>query len=98
MATFLDVDPATLHVPPSRLTGVDLFKLARQIARYGQSTAGLPPWVHRDANGRLKIMNGVTRATRVAQLLPETLIRVEVTAEEPSADFSNLPTIGDTLS
>ena len=98
MATFLDVDPATLHVPPSRLSGADLFKLARQIARYGESTVGMPPpWVHRDANGRLKIMDGVTRATRVAQLLPGTLIRVEVTAEEPSADFSNLPTIGDTL-
>jgi len=46
-AQLLDVDPRTLHVPPSRLSGADPFKLQRQIARFGASTAGMPaPWVY----------------------------------------------------
>ncbi len=98
MATFLDVDPATLHVPPSRLAGADPIKLTRQLSKHGLSTAGMPPpWVHRDGNGRLKVMDGVTRATRVAKWLPGAVIRVQVTAEESNSDFSTLPTIGDVL-
>jgi hypothetical protein len=98
MPTFLDVDPATLHLPPERLTGADPGKFARQFSRYGLSNVGMPaPWVHRDGNGRLKVMDGVTRATRVAKYLPGVLIRVEVTAEKPNADYSMYPPVGDTL-
>jgi len=43
MATqVLDVDPRTLHVPPSRLSGADPFKLQRQIAQFGSSTVSMP--------------------------------------------------------
>ncbi|MFO0821848.1 MAG: hypothetical protein U0792_01820 [Gemmataceae bacterium] len=98
MAEYLDVDPRTLHLPPSRSRGADPIKLTRQFSRHGRSTAGMPPpWVHRDGKGRLRLIDGVTRATRVAKYLPGVLIRVEVTAEQPSADYSSLPTIGDTL-
>ena len=98
MAEFLDVDPRTLHLPPSRFGGADPIKLTRQISRHGLSTAGMPPpFVHRDAAGRLILMDGVTRATRVARLLPGQLIRVEVTLDEPRADYSALPTVEDTL-
>jgi hypothetical protein len=77
---------------------VDPGKFARQLSRYGLSTAGMPaPWVHRDGNGRLKVMDGVTRATRMAKYLPGVLIRVEVTAEKPNADYSTYPTIGERL-
>ena len=68
---FLDVDPRTLHLPPSSRHGADPGKLQRQIARFGRSTAGMPaPWVYRGSDGALVISNGVTRATRVAKLLP----------------------------
>jgi hypothetical protein len=98
MPTYLDVDPATLHLPPARWQGADPGKLARQISRHGASVVGMPtPLVHRDPNGRLKLMDGVTRATRIAKLLPGTPIRVEVIEEKPNADYSTCPTVGDTL-
>jgi hypothetical protein len=40
--------------------------------------------------------NGVTRATRVANLNPGTLIRVEVIGQPPKA-FAGEPKIGDFL-
>ena len=98
MAEYLDVDPRTLHLPLSRRDGADPLKLTRQLSKHGLTTAGMPPpWVHRDGNGLLKVMYGVTRATRVAKYLPGVLIRVEVTAEFPTADYASLPTIGDLL-
>jgi hypothetical protein len=39
----------------------------------------------------------VTRATRVAQLLPGQLVTVEVIDEDDTQDFSDLPTVGDLL-
>jgi hypothetical protein len=45
----------------------------------------------------MMIMDGVTRATRVAKVLPGQPIRVDITEELPNKDFSGLPTIGDTL-
>jgi hypothetical protein len=98
MATqLLDVDPRTLHVPPSRLSGADLFKLHRQIASFGASTVGMPaPWVYRGSDGELQLYNGVTRATRIAKLSPGTLIRVEVVGNL-TAPVGHLPTIGELL-
>ena len=98
MAEYLDVDPLTLHLPSTRLSGADPAKLTRQFSKHGLATTGMPRlWVHRDRNGLLKIMDGVTRATRVAKWLPGQTVPVEVTQEDPDDDFSNLPTIGDTL-
>ena len=98
MATqVLDVDPRTLHLPPSRVSGADPFKLHRQIARFGSSTAGMPaPWVYRGSDEELQIYNGVTRATRIAKLSPGTLIQVEVVGNL-KAPVGHLPTIGDLL-
>jgi hypothetical protein len=98
MATkLLDVDPRSLHMPPSRLSGADPFKLHRQIALFGSSTVGMPaPWVYRGSDGELQLYNGVTRATRIAKLSPGTLIRVEVVGNLV-APVGNLPTIGDLL-
>jgi hypothetical protein len=98
MATqLLAVDPRTLHVPPSRRSGADLFKLHRQIALFGSSTAGMPsPWVYRGSDGELQLYNGVTRATRIAKLSPGTLIQVEVVGNL-AAPVGHLPTIGDVL-
>ena len=94
----LQVDPRQLRVPPSRLTGADPLKLHRQIAKFGKDTAGMqPPWVHRGKDDELMIVDGVTRATRVAKLLPGTLITVLVTEDHPNRDFARWPTIGDVL-
>ena len=94
---FVDVDPRTLRVGSQCLSGANPFKLARQIARHGSSTAGMPPlWVEEDADGLLGILDGMTRATRAAKLLPGVLIRVEVT-EPARQSLAARPTIADTL-
>jgi hypothetical protein len=94
-ADFRDVDPAELRLPPSRLSGADPYKLQRQIARFSKFTAGMPPvWVYEGSDGVLEIVNGVTRATRIAKLAPGTTIRVEVIGHlrRPRGHF---PKIGD---
>jgi hypothetical protein len=90
-----DVDPAELRLPPSRLSGADPYKLQRQIARFGKSSAGMPAvWVYEGSDGVLEIINGVTRATRIAKLAPGTTIPVEVIGQlrRPRAHY---PKIGD---
>jgi hypothetical protein len=94
---FLDVDPGSLRLPPSRPQGADPFKLQVQIARFGRSTVGMPALeVYRGSDAELMIFNGVTRATRVAKLLPGVLIRVEV-LDDLRIPFGHLPTVKDQL-
>ena len=51
---FLDIDPRTLRLPPSRLQGADPYKLQVQVARFGQSTVGMPALeVYRGSDGEL---------------------------------------------
>jgi hypothetical protein len=72
MPEFIEVDPAELHLPPSRAQGADPYKLARQIAKHGDSLDGMPPLqVVRGKDGHLRINDGVTRATRAAQASQE---------------------------
>lgn len=94
---FVDVDPRTLRVPRSRLSGADPVKLQRQIRLFESSMAGMPtPWVVRGTDGELMLMNGVTRATRIAKLAAGTLITVEIIDDLPGK-AGHLPTIGDLL-
>jgi hypothetical protein len=94
---FLDVDPRTLHLPPSSRYGADPGKLRRQIARFDRSSAGMPaPWVDRSSDGALVISDGVTRATRVAKLLPGILMRVEMIGDQRTS-VGHHPTVGDRL-
>ena len=98
MAEILTVDPRTLHLPSQRRAGADPAKLARQIAVHGKSVQGMPPiWVTRGKDGELIINNGVTRAVRVAKLLPGQLVTVDVIDEIPGWDLSPYPTVGDLL-
>jgi hypothetical protein len=93
----VDVDPRTLHLPPSRLSGADPYKLQRQIARFGASSVGMPPpWAYPGTDGALMVYNGVTRASRIAKLAPGMSIRIEGigTLRGP---VGHLPTIGDRL-
>ena len=55
-----------------------------------------PPEVKRGTDGELVIYDGVTRATRVAKYLPETLITVEVTGNL-KGPVGGLPTVGAKL-
>ena len=72
-------DPRELRVPPSRSSGADPYKLQQQIVRFGESAAGMPPiWAYECPNGSLLMVNGVTRATRIAKLAPGS-----VTVETP---------------
>src|SRR3954470_8662793 len=97
MPEFGDVDPRSLHLPPSRFVGADPAKLQRQIAQHGDTTSSMPPiWVYRGKDGKLMIFDGVTRATRVAKLRPGALVRIEVIGELP-ADFGTMPTVGENL-
>ena len=92
---FRDVDPRELRLPSRR--GADPFKLQRQIARFGASSAGMPPpWVYEAADDVLVLYNGITRATRVAKLSPGSTIRVEVVGRLRRA-YAGEPKIGDLL-
>jgi len=94
---FLQVDPASLHLPGARADGADPMKLQSQVAKYGKSTDGMPPLdVKRGSDGELVIYDGVTRATRLAKYLPGTPITVEVTGEL-TRPAGGLPKVGDKL-
>ena len=96
-ADLRDVDPAELRLPGARSSGADPYKLQQQIARHGTSVAGMPPLlVYEGSDGVLELADGVTRATRVAKLLPGTTVRVEILGNlrRPKAQARR---IGDTL-
>src|SRR5262245_36828170 len=94
---FLQVDPATLHLPGSRRDGADQVKLHNQLAKHGTSVDGMPPLeVKRGTDGELVIYDGVTRATRVAKYLPGTQVTVEVTGAL-KRPVGGLPLVGDKL-
>jgi hypothetical protein len=94
---FLRVDPRTLRVPRSRRQDADPVKLHTQIAKYGNSIVGIPVIeVSRGKDGFFVINNGVTRATRVARLLPNTLVEIEVIDDLPMA-LGTFPTIEETM-
>jgi hypothetical protein len=94
---FLQVDPASLHLPGSRSNGVDPVKLQRQFAKHGTSIDGMPPpEVKRGSDGELVIYDEVTRATRAAKYLPGIPITVEVTGQL-KGPVGTLPTVGEKL-
>jgi hypothetical protein len=96
-ADFRDVDPAELRLPGARSGGADPYKLQQQIAQHGTSVAGMPPLLaYEGSDGILELVDGVTRATRVAKLLPGTTVRVEVLGKlrKPKAPSRR---IGDTI-
>ncbi len=94
---FFDVNPRTLHLPTSRLSGADPAKLQRQIARHGKSVQGMPTIeVYRGTDGEFVVYDGVTRATRVAKLLPGQLVRIEL-VDDLKTPVGNLPTVEDRL-
>ena len=64
----LNVDPRTLCLPPSRLSGADPVKLHDQMVRFGMDVSGMPlVLAYRGSDGAIMIYDGVTRATRIAK-------------------------------
>jgi hypothetical protein len=98
MPQFIDVDPGSLHLPPSLAQGADPGKLARQIAKHGKSLDGMPPLqLIRGKDGHLRINDGVTRATRAAKLRPGVLVTAEVIQDLPRLDVTRMPRVKDRL-
>lgn len=92
-----EVDPRDLHLPASRNDGVDPWKLHRQIQKHGASKEGMPAILaYRDFDGNLEIMDGVTRATRIAKLLPGETVPVKIIGKYANQRV-NPTTIGDRL-
>lgn len=74
-----EVDPRDLRLPPSRWSGADPWKLHLHIKQFGASRDGMPVLlVYEDPDGVLEIVDGVTRATRIAKLAPGTKVPVMV--------------------
>ena len=74
-----EVDPSRLRLPPSRAGGADPWKLQQEIRQFGSSKDGMPPiLVYEDPDGLLEIIDGVTRATRIAKLAPGETVPVVV--------------------
>lgn len=99
MREFIRVDPAGLYLPPGiRTQGADPAKLARQIAKHGDSLDGMPPVeVTRGRDGHMRLNDGVTRATRASKLRPGERIPAEVIANLPELDVTRTPRVGDVL-
>ena len=98
MTEFIEVDPAELHLPPSRPKGADPGKLARQIARYGKSLVGMPRLqLIRGKEGHLRINDGVTRATRAAKRQPGVLVQAEVIQDLPTLNVTQMPKVREVL-
>ena len=98
MSKTLSVDPRQLRLPGGRRFGADPVKLQRQIAKFGVSIEGLPALlVTRGKNNELSLIDGVTRATRVAKLRPGCLVPVIVVDELSNWDLSHFPTVGERL-
>jgi hypothetical protein len=51
-------------------------------------------WVYEASDGVLVVYNGVTRATRIAKLMPGAMIRVEVVGKL-RRPYAGEPKIGD---
>ena len=67
------------------------------MAQFGTSVQGMPALeVSRGTDGGLLINNGVTRATRIAKLLPGVTVRVEVIDDLPTP-LESFPCLGDVV-
>jgi hypothetical protein len=92
-----EVDPLELRLPSSRSSGADPWKLHRQIRQHGSSKQGMPPIeVMEDPDGLLEIINGVTRATRIAKLAPGETVPVKVIGQYRRSRTKAVR-LGDTL-
>jgi len=72
------VDPGKLFMPSSRPDGPRRDKYFQQVRQYGSSTIDMPPLLLREGANGFEILDGVTRASRIAKLAPSTTVPAEV--------------------
>lgn len=93
----LFIDPRELLLPTTRQDGPDPLKLHAQAKRFGGSNLGMQPVeVNETLDGFLIIMNGLTRAYRIAWLGAGKDVEVEVTDIMP-IQGAGRKTIGDLM-
>jgi len=91
MERFFEVDPGDLRLPPSRQEGPNASRYRRQVYQFGGNTDEMPTIEATEGrDGELMINNGVTRAVRVFNLSPGTMVPVEVIDVRPNAELSRL--------
>jgi len=74
MAQFLEVKPGELCLPSGRQEGAVAKRYFDQVRRFGGKTDGMPLiQVTEGQDGELMINDGVTRATRIHNLSPDSL-------------------------
>lgn len=75
----MSIRPNCGRPPPDFREPTLTSKLNLQTARFGKSADGMPPvWVYEGSDGAMEIVDGATRATRIAKHSPGNTIRVEV--------------------
>lgn len=94
------VDPGKLKLPPERADGADPMKLSKQMKEHGTSTNGmLPVQVTKGKDGVMMINDGVTRSTRIDTFNKidgtNQKVPIEIIENNPSWNFSDLPSIED---
>jgi hypothetical protein len=97
MPQFRTVDPATLLLSTQRQSGADPVRLHTQIRLFGGSLVGMPPIdVEEDSIGQLRIVNGTTRAVRIAKLSPGQFVVVEI-VDSIKRPFRTTITVSDVI-
>ncbi len=84
----LDIDPRLLHLTSSPRSGADRVKLHDQMVRYASSVGGMSPVLaYQGLDEAIVIYDGVTRATRVARVIPGSDHPGRGDAEPQQADW-----------
>ena len=92
-----EADPSQLRLLPSRASGADPWKLHRQIRLFGTSQDGMPPiFAYEDPDGILEIIDGATRATRIAKLAPGRTVPILVIGRYRRSRAAS-PSVGELL-
>ena len=94
----IQVDPATLYLPPGRRQGAEPTKFWPQVSRFDTSLAGMPPLeLIRGAGGKYRVQSGVTRASRAAMMCPGQTVPARVIHDFPHLDVTRELTIAEAL-
>ena len=97
-ADFRDVERPSCGLPPSASWGPTPKRFTRQIARFGNSTDGMPPvWVYEGSDGVLEIINGATRAAPGLQSSPRYQDPCRGDRDSSPTSWTQNPKVGDRL-
>ena len=96
MLRIIEVDPGDLRLPPGRQDGPVAERYFDQVRKFQGKMEGIPlVQVTKGKGGELMINDGVTRATRIYNLSPGTLLPVEVIDVRQNSDLNRLKRVCD---